>query len=47
MEHEVYKHLYEAQQRFWWHKGMREFFDVFLSSHVGTARKNTNAILDS
>ncbi|MEW6610019.1 MAG: class I SAM-dependent methyltransferase [Patescibacteria group bacterium] len=36
MEHEFYKRMWEVQDTFWWYKGMRKFFDMFLQKYVGS-----------
>ena len=43
MELGVYQRMYDAQDSFWWHKGMRRFFSLFLNAYVGGT---DNVILD-
>lgn len=44
MKKEVYHKMYEREDIFWWHAGMKEIATVFLNSHLKNLRGNT--ILD-
>src|SRR3989344_271642 len=43
MQKDVYQNMYAGQDTFWWHRGMRKFFGVFLEKYV---RSTNNIILD-
>jgi ubiquinone/menaquinone biosynthesis C-methylase UbiE len=45
MEREVYKKMYDHEDDFWWHKGMRSITDSMLSKYL--PNKKENIILDA